>query len=56
MSALHVTAADGSPTVTADELEAAYVLLSEALVSLAEDFGCDAADCIERAMVRLGIS
>jgi hypothetical protein len=55
MSALNLSATDVAD-VTPDELEAAYVLLSEALVSLAADFPSDAADCIERAMVRLGVS
>jgi hypothetical protein len=41
--------------VTPDELEAAYAWLSEARQAIADGVPCDAGDCIERAMVALGI-
>ena len=41
--------------LTPDEMEGVYVLLSEALSDLAADVPCSAADCIKRAMRRLGI-
>jgi hypothetical protein len=40
---------------SADELEAVYVLLDEALYSLREDDPDDAAAMVSRALVRLGI-
>jgi hypothetical protein len=51
MPNVHGTYAD----VTPDELEATYVLLSEALEAIDEGTSCAAADYIESAMSRLGI-
>jgi hypothetical protein len=41
--------------VTSDELESVYVWLAEAQQSIADNVPCDAGDCIERAMVELGL-
>ena len=51
-----MSVAKGTANFTPDEMEGVYVLLSEALSDLAADVPCSAADCIERAMRRLGIA
>jgi hypothetical protein len=51
MSINHTTSA----AVTSDDLESAYVWLAEAQQSINDDVPCDAADCIERALVALGL-
>ena len=45
---------EGTATFTADELDGVYVLLAEAISDLAADSPCEASDCIQRAMRRLG--